>query len=368
MNEESQALVVYEDELTGNRLVPYVTGKGVELDCLFDGEEPWFTEADLAAMFGVTVPTVRSHIQSFMSDGELDESTVRDFDRVRQEGARTVKRQISHYSLDVALYVGYRVNSSEGKLFRRWSTKMLVQLVTKGFVVNERRLKGGENAERLKELRQIIADLRSEEANLYAELRAICAMCQDYDPHSDAARKFYQFMQAKIFFAVTSMTPAQVIAERSNPQLPNMGLQTWIGNRVLCEDVTVGKNYLAPGEIRELNRLTNILLDIFEDQLDVGRLTLMSEAAALLDDQLGRLGRAVLDRAGPPSRSKADAIAKERYRIFNERRRLEAKKEVDVELADLRSASKALPMTSRAKQGEEPKRRTRGNKKTDDAG
>jgi hypothetical protein len=343
MSEPHEALAVFEDGATGNRFIPYQTSKGVELDCAFDGEQPWFTQADLAAIFGVSVPTIINHIQSFMDDGELDDSTTRYFEVVRREGNRQVRRQITHYGLDVAFYVGYRVNSGEGKLFRRWATKMLVQLATKGFVVHERRLKGGETAERIRELRQAIADIRSEEANLYAELRAICAMCQDYDPDSDAARKFYQHMQAKIFYAVVSMTPAQMIAHRANAQQPNMGLQSWKGDRVLSSDVTTGKNYLAPREVDELNRLTSILLDIFEDQLDIGRLTLMSAAASLLDEQLKGLGRAVLDRVGPPTKTAADERAKEQYRIFNEQRRLKEAERYDGEIAALKSEAKKLP-------------------------
>ena len=114
-------LDVYEDAGTGNRFVAYVARSGVELDCLFDGEQPWFTMADFAAIYGVTVPTINEHIQHFKADDELDDSTLRDFLIVRREGTRDVKRSIAHYGLDVAFYVGYRVNSAEGKLFRRWA-------------------------------------------------------------------------------------------------------------------------------------------------------------------------------------------------------------------------------------------------------
>jgi hypothetical protein len=183
-------LNVIEDAETGNHFVLYTTKTGVELECRFEGESPWFTQRDMARMFGVTVQDISLHVQRFRDDGEIDDSTIKDFLIVRTEGSRTVERQIEHYGLDVAFYVGYRVNSTEGKLFRRWATAMLVQLATKGFVVNKRMLKGPENADRLRELRDIIKDIRSEEANLYAEVRAICAMCSDYDLKSDAACTF----------------------------------------------------------------------------------------------------------------------------------------------------------------------------------
>jgi hypothetical protein len=281
--ESSQALRIIEDIETGNRFVTYENKDGISLDLRFDGEAPWFTQADMAAMYGVSVPTINSHIQKFREDGKLDDSTIRDFLIVRQEGARKVERPIEHYGLDVAFYVGYRVNSGEGKLFRRWATAVLVQIATKGFFIDQRRLKGGENAERIRELREIIRDIRSQEANMYAELRNICAMCRDYDPKSKAAITFYAHMQAKLFHAVVSHTPAQLIAARADATQPNMGLQNWSGDRILQDDATTGKNYLAERELKELNRLTSILLDVFEDQLDLGHLTKMDECSVLLD-------------------------------------------------------------------------------------
>lgn len=292
MTDPKTPLQVIEDEETGSRFVVYTNKDGLSLELRFDGEAPWFTQADLAKMFTIDVSVINRHIQMFVSDGELDAATIAEFAIVRTEGSREVKRAVMHYGLDVAFYVGYRVNSAEGKLFRRWATNVLVQLATTGFVVDQRRLKQGGQTDRVRELREIIRDLRSEEVNLYAELRAICALCQDYRSEEAATRTFYQHMQAKLFFAVVSLTPAQVIQARADAGAPNMGLQTWAGDRILQSDVTVGKNYLAASEVKELNRLTSILLDIFEDQLDLGRLTLMSECAGLLDRQLSNLGRA----------------------------------------------------------------------------
>ncbi|MEM7777511.1 MAG: RhuM family protein [Pseudomonadota bacterium] len=339
---------VFEDERTGNWFLPYETAKGTKLDVMFDGEQPWFTQADMAAMFGVDRDTVGMHIGRFSEDGELDEATTEDFSVVRTEGTRQVKRQVTHYSLDVAFYVGYRVNSTEGKLFRRWATSVLVQVATKGFVVNQRMLKG--QSDRIRELRRIIADLRSEEANLYGELRDICAMCQDYDPKSSAAHAFYKLMQAKLFYAVVSATPAQVMSQRADAQSENMGLQSWAGDRLLSRDVTVGKNYLTQPEMTELNRLTGLLLDVFEDQLDIGRLTTMGDAAVLLDKQLSELGRVVLENPGPPSSKDGKALARAQYKIFNECRRSLSAKRASKELDELAQSSRSLGRKSAKKQ------------------
>ena len=87
-------------------------------------------------------------------------------------------------------------------------------------------------------------------------------------------------------------------------------LRTWAlkpGHTTTSEktDSTIAKNYLAEREIRELNRLTTILLDIFEDQLDIGKLTLMSDAERLLEQQLQQLNRTVLRSGGSVESSKA---------------------------------------------------------------
>ena len=116
-------------------------------------------------------------------------------------------------------------------------------------------------------------------------------MCQDYDGTSEAARKFYQQTQAKLFYAVVNRTPSELLIGRADAKLENMGLQAWPKDEIRQADALVAKNYLGSVEIKELNRLTSILLDIFEDQLEIGRLTTMAQAVALLDQQLHQLHR-----------------------------------------------------------------------------
>jgi hypothetical protein len=75
---------------------------------------------------------------------ELDEpATCKDYLQVRAEGARTVRRALKHYSLDVILAVGYRVQSARGTQFRQWATSRLRELLVKGFVLDDERIKAG---------------------------------------------------------------------------------------------------------------------------------------------------------------------------------------------------------------------------------
>jgi len=184
---------------------------------------------------------------------------------------------------------------------------------------------------------------------VYRELRSICAMCSDYDPKSPHWHEFYAHTQAKFMWAVTTHTPAEMIMSRANADHENMGLRTWKGERVTQADADVAKNYLVEGEIRELNRLTTILLDIFEDQLDLGRISTMTEIETLLNSQLQSLGRNVLRGGGSVKTTEAKAYALEQYKQFNEKRRAIRHAQADAALSQLVQQEKILPKPKRSK-------------------
>lgn len=290
-----------EDAETGDLFLVYGSGKGLRIDIRYEGETLWMTQAQIGQLFGRDVSTISRHIANIYEEGELAEATS------LQKTQTSTGRPAALYNLDMVISVGYRVSSAQATLFRRWATGILVQFAKKGFVVDTRRLKEPGGFDRIAELREIIRDLRSEEANLYAELRRICSLCQDYDGSSETARTFYQRVQAKLVYAVTSHTPAEIVSERADCEALNMGLQTWPAENIRKQDVATSKNYLADAEIKELNRLTSILLDIFEDQLDIGRLVMMEDARQLLDLQLQQLGRVVLRGGGSVSADQAKA-------------------------------------------------------------
>lgn len=342
----AEAPTVYEDEATGDRFLIYGTPDGVKLEIRYEGDTLWMNQAQISELFGISVQTVNHHLRNIYAEGELEEtSTFRDFRIVRSEGERQVAREVKHYNLDAIISVGYRVSSKQGTLFRRWATDRLVQFATKGFVIDTQRLKNPDSADRIAELREIIRDIRSDEANVYRELRSICAMCQDYDGESNKWREFYTRMQAKLMWAVTSHTPSEIIAERADASQPNMGLRTWPNENIRKADVCVSKNYLESPEIKELNRLTTILLDIFEDQLDIGKLVTMSDAELLLDRQLKQLNRVVLRHGGSIKTAKAKKLAELQYTKFDKERKRLRHEEADRAIADLKKSDKQLPKT-----------------------
>ena len=336
MSNQSEPVHLVQDSKTGERFLIYSAESGVKVEIRYDGDALWMTQAQMANLFGRDVSVISRHIANILADGELEE------EGNLQKMQIASSKPITLHSLDMVISVGYRVSSTQGTMFRKWATEKLVQFATKGFVVDVERLKDPDEADRFTELREIIRDIRSDEKNVYRELRSICAMCQDYDPESPSWREFYQQTQAKLMWAVTSKTPSEVIVSRADASAPNMGLQTWTHDNIRKTDSTVAKNYLSQKEITELNRLTTILLDIFEDQLDIGKLTTMVEAQRLLEQQLKQLNRAVLRSGGSVKSAHAQSHAKAQYAIFNESRRLARHAEADENIAELKAAQHSI--------------------------
>jgi hypothetical protein len=338
-DDENEPIHLVEDAETGDRFLVYGTDKGLRIDIRYEGETLWMTQAQIADLFGRDRSSITKHINNIIEEGELDEATS------VQKLHKSQGRPAVLYNLDMVISVGYRVSSAQATVFRRWATSVLVQFAKKGFVVDAPRLKQPENVDRVAELREIIRDIRSDEANVYRELRRICAMCQDYDGTTEAAREFYQRIQAKLVYAVTSNTPSEIVSVRADHNSENMGLQVWPNGNIRKQDVSVSKNYLTEAEMKELNRLTTILLDIFEDQLDMGRLIVMQDAQNLLDQQLKQLGRVVLRGGGSVKASDAKRHAERQYEKFDQARKIERQREADQQIAALAAEAKGLPRT-----------------------
>jgi hypothetical protein len=328
---------LHEDESTGDRFLVYADGTGVHIEVNYEGDQLWMTQAQIAALYGRDVSTISRHIASIIDEGELEEATS------LQKAQTSHGRPAILYSLDMVISVGYRVASKQATLFRKWSTQTLVQFATKGFVIDVPRLKSPENRDRIAELKEIIRDIRSDEANVYRELRSICAMCQDYDGKSDEWHEFYRNTQAKLIYAVCSHTPAEILQLRADAREPNMGLHTWPNENIRKSDVGTSKNYLAEAEIKELNRLTTILLDIFEDQVDLGRLKLMHEMTDMLDKQLASLGRVVLRDGGRVKMTSAKDHAERQYAKFKAQQKQIRQEQADRTISEIKASQKALP-------------------------
>lgn len=319
----------------------YATSKGSHLELRYESETMWLSQKQISELFGVSVDNVSLHLKNIYAEGELEESaTTEESSVVQKEGNRSVTRTVKQYNLDAIISVGYRVSSKQGTVFRKWATSALVQLATKGFVVDSDKLKG--NFDRVRELREIIRDIRSDEANMYAELRRICAMCQDYDPASKTSRDFFSEFQNRMLYAVTSHTAASIIKTRANAKAENMGLSAWKGDHVVKSDTEVAKNYLGSLELQDLNRLVGMVLDFFEDQAERGFLVSIADAESKLVEILKVNKRLMLMGFGTVKAPEAKKHAHAQYIHFKEQRRMK-------EITELNEAAKSLPKPGKGK-------------------
>lgn len=330
----------------GGELVLYRTEDGrTRLECRFSDGTVWLTQVQMSELFQTTVPNINTHLKAIFAEGELyPEPTIKSYLIVRNEGPRTVSREVLHYSLPAVLAVGYRVRSPRGTQFRQWATARLQEYLVKGFVLDDERLKnplGPGVPDYFDELLERIRDIRASERRMYLRLREIVALAADYDPNDSEAHTFFQVTQNKLHFAVTGKTAPELIAERADAARPNMGLTTWKGDVVRKTDVTIAKNYLYEEEISDLNRIVVMFLDFAEDQARRRKQIFLRDWEKRLDDFLRFNDRAVLPNAGTVSREQADRHAHDQYEHFDERRRL------DVERAGEAETLKILTDTAR---------------------
>lgn len=311
------------------------------VECRFEAETIWLSQALMAELFQVSVPTINEHLKTLYADNELSEAaTIRKFRIVRQEGSRQVSRLIEHYSLEAILAVGYRVRSQRGTQFRRWATERLSEYLRKGFVMDDERLKnppveGSMIPDYFDELLERIRDIRASERRMYLRVKEIFSMAADYQPSSRETTQFFRIMQNKLHFAVSGQTAAEIIHSRANAKIPNMGLTSTKGNNVTKADITVAKNYLSESEIKELNRIVTMWLDFAEDQALRRKQVLMHDWQQKLDQFLQFNDREVLQNAGQINKKQADAKAIEQYELYRQKQRAMAEQKGESALMKL---------------------------------
>jgi hypothetical protein len=323
---------------------------GTRVECRFQDDTIWLSQAMMAELYQIGLPTLSHHLKSIYDEGEVDRgATIRYYRIVRFEGGREVAREIEHYSLDVILAVGYRVRSQRGTQFRRWATQRLREYLVKGFVLDDERLKnppapGLGVPDYFDDLLARIRDIRASEQRMYLRVKEIFAMAADYEPSSGETTLFFRVIQNKLHFAATGMTAAELIQARADHELPNMGLTSWKSGEVRKIDVTVAKNYLSAKEIDELNRIVVMWLDFAEDQARRRKQVFLKDWELKLDEFLQFNERNVLGHSGQVSKADADAFAQEQYDRFAQRRRAakEAQGEQDT-IKALEDAAKNLP-------------------------
>ena len=298
----------------------YKGGRGkVQVQVIFDTNTFWLSQQRMAELFGVTVPTINYHLEQINQSGEIHLS-----DAIRKIRIPSDKwsGEVMMYNLDVVIAVGYRVNSYEATQFRIWATGVLKEYLTKGFVLDDERLKGKDvfGADYFDDLLDRIREIRLSERRYYQKITDIYSECSsDYDRDSEETRLFFKMVQNMMHYAVTKQTAAEIIYDRADAERPHMGLTTWKNapdGRVVKSDVTVAKNYLSEKEVDSLNRLSNAFIDIAEQRAEDHILMTMTDWSDLLQKYMNLNGRPMLPDAGKVTHEQAARKALTEYDKF----------------------------------------------------
>ena len=292
---------------------------------LVENETMWLTQKMMADLFGTTTQNVQQHLDAIYRSVKLDEdSTIKIFLTVRQEGSRTVNRSVKHYNLDAIIAVGYRVNSKQATHFRQWATQVLKEYIIKGFALDDDRLKQAKTVlgkDYFQELLERVRSIRASEQRIWLQVTEIFKECSiDYDSHSLEARRFFATVQNRFHFAINNQTAAEIIHARADHTKPHMGLKTWSNSpegRVNKSDTTIAKNYLDEKELKSLERSVNSYFDYIEGQIERKKNFSMLELRQSVDKFLAFNDLPVLEGNGQVSKKQAEEKAHKEYEIFN---------------------------------------------------
>lgn len=304
-----------------NRILIYTGQDGlIKIDVKLEEDTLWLTQAQMCELYQTSRTNVVEHIKHIYEEGELQEAaTCRTFRQVRQEGSRVVNREIPYYNLDMIIALGYRVRSIIATRFRQWATIRLKEYITKGFTLDDDRLKKLGGGGYWKELLERIRDIRSTEKVMYRQVLEIYATSIDYDPRASVSQKFFQKVQNKIHYAIHGHTAAELIVERADAEKDFMGLLTFKGNQPTLIEARTAKNYLNEKELRVMGQLVSGYLDFAERQAEKEQPMTMNDWANYLDRILTMSGEQLLQDAGKVSHEDAMEHATTEYRKYKQR-------------------------------------------------
>ena len=332
IEKRNEAFLIYQDD------------NGIaRVNVRFEGEDVWLNVEQIMELFDASQQDVSYHINQIYEEGEQDpERTHKKFLLVRQEGNRSVRRQMSHYNLDMIIAVGYRVKSQVATRFRQWATMRLHEFIQKGFTLDDDRLKGKGNRY-FRELLQRIRDIRSSERNLYQQVTDIFITSIDYAPNANLTRQFFATVQNKLHYAAHLHTAAEVIYERVDAEKPMVGMTNFKGNYITKEDVQIAKNYLTEEELTYLNLLVSQYLDFAEVQALQQKPMKMAEWIEKLDDLMKLSGRQLLVGKGTISHEEAKKKAIAEFEKYRKLEMLQYESDYDRAIRELIQKENHLP-------------------------
>ena len=306
-------------------LIYHSSDEDVSVNALVHDDTIWLTQKAMAELFQVNTQAITKHLNNVYDEGELQrEATCSKMEQVQSEGGRQVKRSVQFYNLDAIISVGYRVNSRRATRFRIWATSVLKEYMTKGFAMDDERLKRGGmlfDKDYFRELLERVRSIRASERRIWQQITDIYAECSiDYDRDAPTTREFYAMVQNMFHYAITGQTAAEIVYERADHTQEHMGLTTWKRapeGRILKSDVEIAKNYLKEDQIRRLERAVSGYFDYIEDLIERENSFTMEEFAASIREFLSFRRYDVLQGKGKVSSAAAKAKAHAEYDEFN---------------------------------------------------
>ena len=310
----------------------YVAAVGDQQESMemrYEDENIWLTQKMMATLYDVSIPTINEHIKKVFSDSELQEnSTIRKFRIVQQEGSRQVSREVVHYNLQMIIAVGFKVNNDRAVQFRKWANSIVKDYTIQGWAIDDARLKNGGSiltTEYFDNLLERIREIRLSERRFYQKITDIYATAVDYDKTAATTKRFYATVQNKMHYAVHGHTAAELIVERADHTKEDMGLTTWADapeGKIRKSDVTVAKNYLSEEELGQLNRMVSAYLDFAENMTQRHIPLTMQDWESRLNSFIEMFEYGILKDAGKVSAEIAKLHAEtefEKYQVIQDK-------------------------------------------------
>ena len=301
--------------------------EAVSVKAVVKGETIWLTQKAMAELFDCSTDNISLHLKNIFAEGELDRNSVTEKISATATDGKNYLTQF--YNLDAIISVGYRVNSRKATQFRIWATSVLKEYMTKGFAMDDERLKQGEVAfgkDYFRELLERVRSIRASERRIWLQITDVFAECSiDYDKEADITKEFYAMVQNKFHYAITGKTAAEIINTSADKTKEHMGLTTWKNapdGRILKSDVTVAKNYLEEKQIRQLERAVTGYFDYIEDLIERENTFTMEEFAKSINEFLAFRKYDILKGKGSISKKQAEHKAKAEYDEFNKTQKI----------------------------------------------
>lgn len=288
----------------------------VKIEVFYHGETFWMTQKKISELFGVQRPAITKHLSNIFESGELHEDSVSSIlEHTADDGK---KYKTTFYNLDAIIAVGYRVNSNKATKFRIWATKVLNEFITKGFVLDDDRLKQEKHfgKDYFDELLERIREIRASERRFYQKITDIYALSIDYDNSDLLTKEFFATVQNKLHWAITGKTAAEIIYSSADAAKIFMGLTNWKhapDGKILKSDVSIAKNYLNEQHIKELNRIVSAYLDLAESRAERLIPTTMQDWISFLHQFLDLSNFPILKDKGMVSALEAKLKAEQEY-------------------------------------------------------